>query len=136
MKRIFPLVCCLIVVVSFLAVTYTIAPGGQNMPESSPVEMIAVLNPAVANGMADRSPLAPRPDTLDGKTIYMIAVNWGGPQAALNVFEEMQSWFDRNMPGVQIVIRLKKGGYDADDPDLWKEISERKAAGAILGVSG
>jgi hypothetical protein len=136
MKRIFPLVCCLIVVVSFWAVTYTIAPGGQKIPESGPVEMITVLNPAVANRMADRSPLAPRPDTLDGKTIYMIAVNWGGPQAALNVFEEMQSWFVRNMPGVQTVVRLKKGGYDADDPDLWKEISERKAAGAILGVSG
>jgi hypothetical protein len=136
MKRAFPLVCCLIVAVSFLTVTSAISPGGQNMPQSSPVKMIAVLNPAVANRMADRSPLAPRPDTLDGKTIYMIAVNWGGPEAALNVFEEMQSWFDRNMPGVQTVVRLKKGGYDADDPDLWKEIIERKAAGAILGVSG
>jgi len=136
MKKIFPLVCCLIVLVSFWAVTYTVALSGQKMPESRPVEMITVLNPAVANRMADRSPLAPRPDTLDGKTIYMIAVNWGGPQAALNVFEEMQSWFERNMPGVQTVVRLKKGGYDVDDPDLWKEISERKAAGAILGVSG
>lgn len=130
------MVCRLIVVVPFLAMTYAPAQSRKNMPESSSVEMKTVLNPAVANRMADRSPLAPRPATLKGKTIYMVAVNWGGPQAALNVFEEMHSWFEQNMPGIQTVIRIKKGGYDADDPDLWKEISEGNAAGAILGVSG
>jgi hypothetical protein len=124
MKRIFPMVYGLLVASSFLAAACGSA------------EKLTVLNPAVASKMVDRSPLAPRPDTLDGKTIYMVAINWGGTEAALNVFGEMQSWFKQNMPTVRTLVRIKKGGYDADDPDLWKEISESKAAGVILGVSG
>jgi hypothetical protein len=66
----------------------------------------------------------------------MVDVNWGGPQAALNVFEEMQAWFAHNMPNVKTVIKMKKGGYDADDPELWEEIREKGGNAAILGVSG
>jgi hypothetical protein len=98
--------------------------------------LVTVMNPAVASRMAERLPLAPRLDTLGGKTIYMVDINWGGPEAALSIFEEMQAWFARNMPGVRTVIKMKKGGYEADDPELWKEIKESKGDGAILGVSG
>jgi hypothetical protein len=104
--------------------------------QSSPGERITVMNPAVANRLAERRPLAARLDTLEGKTIYMIDINWGGPEAAQNVFEEMQAWFSRNMPSVKTVLKMKKGGYDADDPALWKEIQDHKGDGAMLGVSG
>jgi len=97
---------------------------------------ITVLNPAVASKMAERLQLAPRLDTLEGKTIYMVDINWGGPEAALSIFEEMQTWFARNMPGVKTIIKMKRGGYEADDAALWKEIKDNKGAGAILGVSG
>jgi hypothetical protein len=104
--------------------------------QSGPSERITVMNPAVANRLAERLPLAPRLDTLEGKTIYMIDINWGGPEAAQNVFEEMQAWLSRNMPSVKTVLKMKRGGYDADDPALWKEIQDHKGDGAILGVSG
>jgi hypothetical protein len=86
--------------------------------------------------MAERLPLAARLDSLEGKTIYMVDINWGGPEAALSIFEEMQAWFTTNMPGVKTVIKMKKGGYETDDPALWKEISDSKGNAAILGVSG
>ena len=97
--------------------------------------MLTVLNPAAANKMAARLPLTPRPGTLEGKTIYMVDINWGGSEAALSVFEEIQAWFNQNMPGVRTVIKIKRGGYDADDPALWKEIA-RNGHAAIIGISG
>ncbi len=136
MKRIFLLVFCLFAVIVFLAWAYADAQSTSKTRDSNRDELITVLNPAVASRMANRLPLAPRLDTLDGKTIYLIDINWGGPEAALNVFEEMQVWFTQNMPGVKTVIRMKKGGYEMDDPELWKEIGEGKGDAAILGVSG
>jgi hypothetical protein len=94
-----------------------------------------VLNPAVASKMAERIPLSPRLNTLDGKTVYMVDINWGGTEAAYSVFEEMQAWFAKNMPSVKTVIKIKKGGYETDDPALWKEIAKEGHA-AIIGVSG
>jgi len=111
-----------------------VAAFGFSVPDSN--ELITVMNPAVANRLAERLPLAPRLDTLEGKTIYMVDINWGGPEAALSIFEEMQAWFAKNMPTVKTVIKMKRGGYDADDSALWKEIKEAKGDAAILGVSG
>jgi hypothetical protein len=96
---------------------------------------ITVMNPEIANQLAERLPLAPRLDTLDGKTIYMVDINWGGPEASLSIFEEIQAWFAANRPSVKTVIKIKNGGYAADDPATWKEIAEKGNA-AIVGVSG
>jgi hypothetical protein len=111
-----------------------VAAFGFSQSDSS--ELITVMNPAVENKLADRLPLAPRLDTLEGKTIYMVDINWGGPEAALSIFEEMQEWFTQKLPGVKTVIKMKAGGYDVDDPALWKEIKKNNGSAAILGVSG
>ena len=116
-----------------IAVSLVVA-FGFSQSDSGP--LITVLNPAVANRLAERLPLAPRLDTMEGKTVYMVDINWGGPEAALSIFEEMQAWFAKNMPTVKTVIEMKRGGYEADDPALWKEIKENRGDAAILGVSG
>lgn len=122
--------------VAFLIVIATLAMVGFSQGQSNPgAAKWTVLNPAVASKMAERIPLSPRLNSLDGKTIYMVDINWGGTEAAYSVFEEMQSWFAKNMPGVKTVIKIKKGGYDTDDPALWKEIAKDGNA-AIIGVSG
>ena len=96
---------------------------------------LTVLNPAITSKMVDREPLSPRLDTLEGKTIYMVDINWGGPDAAYSVFEEVSAWFKQNMPTVKTVIKRKAGMYTTDDPALWKEIAEKGNA-AIIGISG
>jgi hypothetical protein len=85
--------------------------------------------------MVDRVPLSPRLDTLEGKTLYLVDINWGGPEAAYSVFEEMQAWFAQNMPSVKIVIKRKAGSYTTDDKPLWAEIKKNGNA-ALIGISG
>jgi len=107
----------------------------QRKAKAAAQPLITVLNPAIENQMVDRMPLSPRLDTLDGKTIYLVDINWGGPEAAYSVFEEIQSWFAQNIPSAKIVIKRKAGMYSTDDPALWKEIA-KNANAALIGISG
>ena len=98
-------------------------------------EKVRVLNPTPPNRMVDRVPLAPRLDTLEGKTLFLVDIGWGGPQAAPSIYAEMKAWFAQNMPSVKVEIRSVKGSYMDDQPELWKEISEKGHA-AMVGISG
>ncbi len=106
-----------------------------NSVNSDAGRLMTVLNPAIASKMAARVPLSPRLDTLDGKTIYMMDINWGGPEAAYSVFEEIQAWLAANKPSVKVVIRRMKGSYMSEDTELLKEIG-KNANAAIVGISG
>lgn len=101
----------------------------------TPGNQITVMNPAVENRMVDRLALSPRLDTLKGKTLYMLDINWGGPDAAYSVFEQIAVWFQKNMPEVKTEIRRKNGSYMIDDPKTWQEIKE-KADAVLVGISG
>ena len=96
---------------------------------------LRVLNPTPPNRMVDRIPLIPRLDTLEGKTIFLVDIGWGGPQAAPSIYEEIKAWFAQNMPGVKVEIRKIKGSYMMEQPELWKEIAEKGHA-AMFGISG
>ena len=96
---------------------------------------LRVLNPTPPNRMIDRVPLAPRLDTLEGKTIFLVDIGWGGPQAAPSIYKEIKAWFAQNMPSVTVEVRRVKGGYMAEQPELLKEISEKGHA-AMFGISG
>ena len=96
-------------------------------------KLITVMNPAIAGKLAKRLPLSPRLDSIEGKTIYMVDNQWGGPQGAYQLFEEIQAWFTDNMPGVKVVLRRTRDNMFGDDPALWKEISETGDA-AIIGT--
>jgi hypothetical protein len=98
--------------------------------------MIAVMNPAISTKLAARVPLGPRLGTLEGKTIYLVDMQWGGPEAAYSVFEEMQGWFSRNMPSVKVVIKRMGSGPFGDDASLRKEIVDKKVDGVITGIAG
>ncbi len=103
----------------------------------------AVLNPegyrtvkAAGEEGGGRRPfasLAPRLDSLNGKTVYLVDTGFGGSGRFL---DRMQEWFAERMPSVTTVRRRKTGNIFRDDTkDLWKEI-EAEGDAAILGVAG
>ena len=98
--------------------------------------LITVLNPAISSKMVERVPLTARSGTLEGKTIYLVDLQWGGPKAAYSVFEEMQDWFSRNMPSVKTEIRRASSGWMGDDAALRNEIISKKAGGVLIGIGG
>jgi hypothetical protein len=74
--------------------------------------------------------MAPRLNTLDGKTIYIVDDGFVGGDVLL---KEMAAWFNRNMPSVNVVYRRKAGAFEAEDPPLWAEI-KAKGDAVIMGV--
>lgn len=128
MKRTHLLTISMLAITALMCAAY--APAGL-----SSEKLITVMNPAIANNVVERAPLIPRLDNLKGKTLYMVDVQWGGPDAAYSVFEEMQDWFSENMPSVKTILRRTKGNIFSDDPELWKEIGEKGDA-AIVGIAG
>jgi hypothetical protein len=95
---------------------------------------ISVLNPAATNAMVPRLPLSPRLNSLEGKTIYMVDIGWGGPEAGYDVLQVISKRLSQQFPSIKTVVLRKKGSYMVDDPDLWKEI-RAKGNAAILGLS-
>ena len=93
----------------------------------------AVLDPrGQSTGVFEPSSMAPRLDTLNGKTIYLVDVGFGGGYEFL---EEMVAWFSRNIPAVKTVLRRKRGNMFLDDPELWAEVQDKGHA-VIFGVGG
>jgi len=128
------ILCCAAVVAAALAFAGLAPLSAQRGDAAGP--LITVMNPAIESKMVDRIPMtAPRLDKIDGKTVYLVDINWGGPEAAYSVFEEIKDWFAKNNPSVNIVIKRKAGMYTVDDPALWKEIAEKGNA-ALIGISG
>ena len=94
-------------------------------------EKITVLSPMGKPPALQIKPLAPRLDTLDGKTVYLVNDGYLSTDILL---DEMQAWFKANMPKVNTVYRLKGGqGFTAEDPKLWAEIKE-KADAVVMGM--
>ena len=63
-----------------LAVAVLILAGqspAQTSRNAAPSKLITVLNPAITDKLAERVPLAPRIDTLEGKTIYIVDTIFG-----------------------------------------------------------
>ncbi len=93
-------------------------------------EVITVLNPRGQPAPIHLEPMAPRLDTLDGKTVYLIDTRFSGGYSLL---QEMINWFAKNMPTVKTVFREKSGDYFMDDPELWAEIKEKGDA-AVMAI--
>jgi hypothetical protein len=114
-------------------------PAGLAGPAAPPAlgsGQIAVLNPAIAGKFAERFPLVPRLASLEGKTLYMIDIQWGGADSAHSFFEAVQDWFAKNMSSVKTVVTRTKTNMFADDPSIRKEMIEKKADAAIVGIAG
>jgi hypothetical protein len=94
-------------------------------------QKITVLSPMGQPPPLQIMPLAPRLNTLDGKTVYLVNDGYLSTDILLG---EMLAWFKANMPKVNAVYKVKGGGgFTAEDPKLWEEIKE-KADAVVMGM--
>ena len=91
---------------------------------------ITVMNPVGIKPAIRQIPMADRPVTLDGKTIYIVDSKF--PRTRVFVETLAETLRDR-YPETSWVLKDKFGGYMDDDPGLWAEIKE-KAHGVIMTV--
>lgn len=89
---------------------------------------ITVLNPRGSLPPIRLVPMAPRPDSLDGKTVYLVAASF-----AIPLMPELQKVMTERYPKTTWVLKTKPGSYFDDDPKLWAEAKE-KASAVIMGV--
>ena len=89
-----------------------------------------VLNPRGQRPVKERVPMAPRLDTLDGKTVYIIDVRWPYTE---NFIRELQNALSERYPETKFVLRDKLGSYFDNDANLWMEIKQKGDA-AIVAV--
>jgi len=93
-------------------------------------QTLSVLNPVGFAPRITRKPLAPRLDTLDGKTVYLVDCRFDDSDVFLR---QVQAWFAQHLPAVTTVFKPISSVYLHDDPTTWEEIKSRGHA-AILGV--
>src|SRR4030088_2744385 len=97
--------------------------------ESAP-EKITVLNPVGYPPKVAKKSAAPRHESLDGKTIYLVDCRFDD---SIELLKQVEAWFAEHMPSVKTRIVSLGNYYGHDDPKLWEEIKANGHA-AILGV--
>ena len=112
----------------------TYAQGRKAAAPSEPVVMpkITVLNPMGTPPPITLIPQAPRPNTLDGKTVYLINTGYIGTDRFM---DEVAKWFKANYPKTNIVYRDNQSGAGLSSVSeaLWNEIAQNGDA-AIVGL--
>ena len=95
-----------------------------------PVAMpkITVLNPMGTPPPIQAKAMAPRPETLDGKTLYFVNTGYIGTD---RLMAEMMAWFMENYPKTNLVLR--SGSMSSIPQNVLTEIAEKGDA-AIVGL--
>lgn len=91
---------------------------------------ITVLNPMGYPPKVAHKTMAPRLDTLEGKTVYLVDARFDDSEILLR---QMQNWLTEHMPGVRTRLVQLSSVYTEDDPKTWAEIRANGDA-AIIGV--
>ena len=106
--------------------------GLNRQVQAAPAEeMLTVLNPLGTPPPITLKSMAPRLNTLEGKTIYVVDDGFVGGD---NLLLEIVDWFAANYPNTKIIYKRKGGGgFEAEDPQLWAEIKEKGDA-VIIGM--
>ena len=91
---------------------------------------VQVLDPTGYPPKISAKALAPRLDTLTGRTVYLVDCRFDDSDILLKA---VQGWFAEHMPAVKTVYKPIRNVYTRDDPLTWQEIKENGDA-AIIGV--
>ena len=116
-------ICCLTLAVFFSTAFVSVF-------AQTPDKKIAVMNPVGIKPPIRQIPMAERPATLDGKTIYIVDTRF--PRTREFV-ETLVKALTERYPKTIWILKDKFGGYMDDDPKLWAETKE-KSSGVIMTV--
>jgi hypothetical protein len=93
-------------------------------------ERISVLNPEGFPPKVTAKSMAPRLESLDGKTVYLVDCRFDD---SVELLKQVRAWFAARMPSVRTKLVSLSSVYGRDDPKTWEEIRANGDA-AILGV--
>jgi len=91
---------------------------------------ITVFNPVGYPPKVNSKTPAARPESLDGKTIYLVDCRFDD---SIVLLQQVQAWFAEHMPAVKTKIISLSATYQHDDPKTWEEIKANGDA-AVVGV--
>ena len=91
---------------------------------------ITVLNPMGYPPKIEQLGMAPRPDSLKGRTVYLVDCRFDDGDILMR---QMAEWFAENEPGTNVEVRRKSNVYTKRDDALYEEIKEKGDA-AVIGV--
>ena len=104
---------------------------GQPIETISPAaKLYTVLSPVGTPPKVTKMTAAPRLESLDGKTIYLVDCRFDD---SIELLKEVAAWFATHMPAVKTKIVSLSATYQKDDPKTWSEIKANGDA-AIIGV--
>jgi hypothetical protein len=105
--------------------------GGIQMADGiNGAEKMSVLNPVGFPPKITPKPMAPRLESLDGKTIYLVDPRFDDSGLFLR---QVQEWFTDHMPSVNTKLVEMSSVYTKDDPKTW-EMIKTNGDGAIIGA--
>jgi hypothetical protein len=114
-------VCILVVIV--------IAAFASSYGWSADEAKIVVMNPRGIQPEIRKIPMAPRPATLDGRTVYIVDTKYPNTKPFVQaLYDALKAKY----PKTTWILREKYAGYMDDDPKLWAEIKEKKAGAIVL----
>ena len=91
---------------------------------------ITALNPVGYAPKITAKAMAPRLESLDGKTIYLVDPRFDDSGLFLR---QVEDWFADHMPSVKTKLVEMSSVYTKDDPKTWETIKAH-GDGAIIGV--
>jgi hypothetical protein len=119
----------ILALIATFAAAYSWAQGAKKAAPSTAEPKIVVFNPRGIQPDIRKIPMATRPATLDGKTVYIVDTKYPNTKPFVN---ELLNALKAKYPKVNWIVRDKYAGYMDDDPNLWKEIKEKGAASIVL----
>jgi hypothetical protein len=90
---------------------------------------IVVMNPRGIQPEIRKIPMAARPATLDGETVYIVDTKYPNTKPFVHALLDA---LKAKYPKTNWILRDKYAGYMDDDPKLWAEIKEKKALAIVV----
>ena len=117
--------CCVVLLAVLLSICFSI-----HSSSAADEADITILNPRGILPEILRIPMAPRPGTLDGGTVYIVDTKFARTR---DFMEALAEALRKRYPETNWILRDKIGNYQVDDPELWEEIRE-KGAGVVMAL--